>query len=76
MKNEKKLIELITKLKDRNNEAYKFFEGLLIELKDKEQRKIAIKKLSSCFAITQYADFTFEEEKLLSEIIDENKDYE
>ena len=76
MENEKKLIELITKLKVRNNEAYKFFEELLIELKDEERKRDAIKKLSSCFAITQYADFNGEEEKLLSEIIDENKNYD
>jgi len=72
MKNEEKMAELIQKLKERNNRAYMFFEELLLELKDQSHSKEAMEKLTSCFAITQYANFTSEEEKLLSEIIEEN----
>lgn len=72
MKNEQKICELIKKLKERNNKAYIFFEILLEELKDENRSPQAIKKLNSSFAITQYGDFTNEEERLLSEIIEDS----
>jgi hypothetical protein len=71
MENEEKFGKLINKLKSRNNNAYTFFEQLWIELNDPLTSEEAVKKLSSCFSITQYADFTPDEEKLLSEIIGE-----
>jgi hypothetical protein len=72
MKNEYKMIQLIEKLKARNNGAHVFFENLLIELKRQDQHHEAIRKLSSSYAIVQYANFTAEEEQLLSDIIEEN----
>ena len=72
MKSENKMIELIEKLRGRNNQSYKFFEGLLIELNNEDQSEEVKEKLASCFGITQYANFTPEEEKLLAEIIDDN----
>jgi hypothetical protein len=71
MRDNAKLSELIRKLKDRDNHAYKFFEELLNELGDHSKQKDALKRLSSSFAITQYADFTSEEEKLLAEVIND-----
>jgi uncharacterized FlgJ-related protein len=71
MKTDEKFRKLIDKLKSRDNKACMFFEQLMIELNEHSQRQEAVKKLCSCFSITQYADFTPEEEKLLSEIIAE-----
>lgn len=70
MKNEEKLTELINRLKSRDNKSYEFFQDLLLELRDERTEFAAKQKLSACFHITQYANFTFEEENLLSEIID------
>lgn len=72
MKNEYKMVQLIEKLKKRNNNAHIFFQNLLSELRDPHQSREALKKLLASFAITQYGNFTFEEEELLGEIIDEN----
>jgi hypothetical protein len=71
MKTEEKFRKLIDKLQSRGNKTSVFFEQLLIELNEQSERQGAVKKLSSCFSITQYADFTPDEEKLLSEIIAE-----
>lgn len=71
MKSEKKIRLLIEKLKKRNNKSYEFFEGLLSLLKDKGTAGDAEQQLSTCFAITQYGNFTDDEERLLSEIIGE-----
>ena len=72
MKNEEQMIELIRLLRKRNSESYKFFEGLLEQFKEGKDLNEAKQKLLSCYAITQYADFTTEEENLLSEIIEAN----
>lgn len=72
MRSEEQMIELIRLLKSRNNESYRFFEGLLTQFTQGEQVDEARQKLRSCYAITQYADFTVEEENLLSEIIEAN----
>lgn len=74
MKNEVQMITLITKLKNRNNKAYLFFEQLLSDAKNPDNSKEALERLSTSFAITQYANFTDEEEKLLNEIIMSNMD--
>ena len=74
MKNEEQMLELIRMLKKRNSESYKFFEGLLTQFTQAEQVDQARQKLRSCYAITQYADFTAEEENLLSEIIEANSE--
>ena len=64
-----KLQQLIHRLKNRDNKAYKYFETIDRELKDDSTRQEGLNKLASCFSITQYADFNFEEEQLLSEIL-------
>ncbi len=66
------MIELTTRLKDRGNRAYKFFEQVLTELREEHTYAAAMEKLLTCFAITQYADFTPDEERLLSEVINAN----
>jgi len=66
-----KLQMLIDKLKIRDNKAYEFFERIALDLTSERSKNEGLIKLKGCFAITQYADFTFEEEELLSEIIDE-----
>ena len=72
MKKEEEMLRLIKKLKDRNNHSYKFFEGLLNELHDESKSIEAMPKLLSSYPITQYAEFTYEEENLLSQIIEAN----
>ena len=72
MKNANKMHQLIALLKARNNNSYKFFEKLLSEFE--EDSRSANEQLQSCFAITQYADFTTEEENLLSEVIEANSE--
>ena len=71
MKNEEQMLELIRMLKSRNSESYKFFEGVLAQFTRGEQEE-ARQKLRSCYAITQYSEFTAEEETLLSRVIEEN----
>lgn len=66
---EKKLEELIMLLKENNKPAYQFFENIIEELEtDKKQE--ALNKLKTSFVITQHANFNFNEEKLLDEIIE------
>jgi len=65
-----KLQQLINKLKNRNNKSYQFFEAIACDLQDDTTRQEGLNKLTGCFSITQYADFNFEEEQLLSEILD------
>ncbi len=65
-----KLINLKLELKKRDNQAYVFFDTILKELEMTEKRNNAIEKLKNCFAITQYANFNYKEEQLLSEIIE------
>jgi hypothetical protein len=72
MRNQEQMIELIRLLRKRNSESYKFFEDLLTQFTDGKELSEAKQKLLSCYAITQYADFTAEEENLLSEIIEAN----
>jgi hypothetical protein len=73
MKKEEEMLQLINKLKERHNQSYKFFEGLLNELHDESKSTEAMPKLLSCYPITQYAGFTYEEENLLSQIIEANQ---
>lgn len=72
MKNKEKMLKLIQRLKARNNGAYEFFEALVMEFESGTDTKDSMQKLLSCFAITQHANFTPEEEKLLSEVIEAN----
>ena len=72
MENEEGMLRLIAKLKERDNKSYKFFESILTDLKDKNKSAEAMHKLLSCYPITQYAGFTYEEDNLLAEIIDAN----
>lgn len=72
MKKERQLVELIALLKGRDNGAYRFFEQLLGELRDETTSPAAMERLLTCFAITQYGDFTPLEEGLLSEVIKAN----
>lgn len=74
MKKISEMMELIEKLKKRNNRSYKFFEDLLVQFNQEDGLPEAKQKLQSCFAITQYGNFTKEEEDLLSEVIEANKD--
>lgn len=74
MKTDENISELISSLKARNNSAYKFFESLCRESGNQELTSDAKQRLSSCYAITQYANFTDEEEKLLSDIIESLKE--
>ncbi|WP_281323903.1 hypothetical protein [Flavobacterium sp. IMCC34518] len=66
---EKKLEELIILLKNSNKPAYQFFENIKAELETSNKQE-ALNKLKTSFAITQYAHFNFNEEKLLDEIIE------
>ena len=66
------MLELIRLLKNRDSESYKFFEGLLTQFTEGKELDEAKQKLLSCYAITQYADFTAEEEELLSRVIEAN----
>jgi hypothetical protein len=66
-----KLQQLIDKLKRRNNKAYVFFENIVQDLKEESTKQEGLNKLSRCFSIIQYANFNFEEEHLLSEILNE-----
>ena len=66
------MLELIRLLKNRKSESYKFFEGLLTQFTQADQVEEARQKLRSCYAITQYGNFTAEEEDLLSGIIEAN----
>lgn len=66
-----KFQQLISSLKNRNNESYQFFEVIAQELEDNKTEQQGLKKLANCFSVTQYANFNFEEEQLLSEIINE-----
>lgn len=70
MKLETKIADLTRKLRERNNNAYKFFESILADLENENKSKEAIERLASCYSITQYADLTYEEEQMLGEIID------
>jgi hypothetical protein len=72
MQNEEKMRELIAKLKERKNNSYKFFEELLVQFMDAKESEAAREKLVSSMAISQYAGFTYEEERLLGEIIEAN----
>ncbi len=65
-----KLITLKFELKKRDNQAYIFFDTILIELETIDKRNNAIEKLRNCYAITQYANFNFKEEQLLGELIE------
>ena len=69
MRSEQKMIELIKKLKARNNESYKFFEDLLIELRNNDVSSEGRQRLLTCYSITQYASLTHEEETLLTNVI-------
>jgi hypothetical protein len=66
------LTQLINSLKERNNDAYHFFENER-DLTTGTTRELGLKRLATCFAIAQYADLTFEEEQLLSETLDDLK---
>jgi hypothetical protein len=66
-----KLQQLISSLKNGNNKSYQFFEDIVRDLQDDKTKQEGLNKLASCFSITQYANFSFEEEQLLSEIIHE-----
>jgi hypothetical protein len=68
-----KLQRLIDILKRRNNKAYEFFETVKDELGADLTKERGLKKLATSFSITQYADLTFEEEQLLSEILKDIK---
>lgn len=65
---EEKLDDLITKLKESNKPSYQYFEDVLFDLNGQDQEG-ALKRLKSCFSITERANFTREETELLSEII-------
>lgn len=71
MKNKEKILKLIEKLKKRNNKSYEFFEDLAVRMDDDSTAADAERRLSTCYSITQYANFTNDEEELLSEIIEE-----
>lgn len=70
MMDTRKIIDLVFKLKTRGNEAYLFFENVLVDLNDPEKRNDTIERLTSCYSITQYADLSVEEEEILEQIID------
>lgn len=53
--------QLIALLRNRDNKAYLFFETILLELDSRENE--AIEKILSSGAMTQYSNFTFNEEK-------------
>lgn len=63
-----KLGILINKLKNRNNQAYVFFDNTLLNLNDDSKKKEALSNLLSSFSIVQYANFTNEEEELMTSI--------
>lgn len=66
----RKIIEIMFILRKRNNNAYLFFENILVDLMKPEHRDDAIKRLANCYSISQYSNFTQEEEIILGEIID------
>ncbi|WP_281226621.1 hypothetical protein [Flavobacterium aquiphilum] len=65
---EEKIEKLIKLLKESNKPTYQFFENIKAELETNKQK--ALNKLKTSFVITQHANFNFNEEKLLDEIIE------
>ena len=65
----KKLSELVFILKKRDNKSFVFFEKILEELETKNAKQ-ALEKLKTCYSITQYSNFHYNEEQLLEEIIE------
>lgn len=67
---EEELRKLIMILQERKNKAVSFFESILQELNTNSQND-ALNKLKTSFSITQYANFTKEEEDILEKIVRE-----
>ena len=65
------LKKLIMLLKKRKNSSFSFFEDALDELSSNKNE--VLKKLKSSYSITQYANFTSEEEDILEKIITKAK---
>jgi hypothetical protein len=65
-----KLLNLKFELKERDNQAYIFFDTILKELETIDKRNNAIEKLRNCYAISQYANFNYKEEQILDEILE------
>lgn len=63
------LNSLIDELNLSNNDSATFFETIREKIKSDKTRNEALNELEKCFAITQYANFNYKEEKILSEII-------
>jgi (p)ppGpp synthase/HD superfamily hydrolase len=66
---EEKIEKLIKLLKESNKPTYQFFENIKAELETSNKQE-ALNKLKTSFVITQHANFNFNEEKLLDEIIE------
>lgn len=65
----KKIEELIEELQTKNNKSSLFFEKIIEEIQNNNTKNEALEKLKHCYAITQYANFSYKEEKMLNEVI-------
>ena len=70
MVSQEKLHKLISLLKERDSDTCMFFEQILKDLNNPKLHDDAIQRIANCFSITQYANFTNEEETLLENIIE------
>ena len=65
-----KLDELSKMLQIRKNDSYSFFIDIKNSIVANKNIENDLKSLTRCYAITQYANFSNEEDILLNEIID------
>lgn len=66
----KKIEELVEELKTNKNSSSLFFEKIIEEIQNNNTRNEALEKLKHCYAITQYANFSYKEEKMLDKILE------
>ncbi|WP_158861397.1 hypothetical protein [Lunatibacter salilacus] len=65
-----KLEELIGVLKKNNTESYEYFVNQKELLDDEQHMFEAVESLKKSYSIIQYANFSFEEEKLYNQMYD------
>ena len=61
---------LVQELKSNKNDSFLFFEDILNKLESNIMKNETINTLRTCYSITQYANFTYTQEKLLEDILE------
>ncbi len=64
-----KLDLLIESLKSSSNASSTFSENIKSKLQTDTNTEDAINQLTTCYAITQYGNFTYAQDKILADII-------